>query len=55
LTYVQLLDEYFGKDEELDKAGAFLKAYLANKVSHDKQVTQRHVRWPLSQASQGEH
>eukprot|EP00775_Hariotina_reticulata_P002953 gene2953-3238_t len=27
-----LLDQYFGKDEELDQAGAFLKAYLHNKA-----------------------
>lgn len=28
----QLLDEYFGKDDELDPAGAFLKSYIANKA-----------------------
>jgi hypothetical protein len=29
---LQLLDEYFGRDNELDAAGAFLKSYLANKA-----------------------
>lgn len=29
---LQLLDEYFGKGEDLDPAGAFLKAYIANKA-----------------------
>jgi hypothetical protein len=29
---LQLLDEYFGKGEDLDPAGAFLKSYIANKA-----------------------
>lgn len=29
---MQLLEEYFGKDDELDPAGAFLKSYIANKA-----------------------
>lgn len=30
--FLQLLDEYFGKDEELTEADAFLKSFLANKA-----------------------
>lgn len=29
---LQLLDEYFGKGEDQDPAGAFLKSYIANKA-----------------------
>lgn len=29
---LQLLDEYFGKGDDLDPAGAFLKSYIANKA-----------------------
>jgi len=29
---LQLLEQYFGKDDELDPAGAFLKSYIANKA-----------------------
>lgn len=29
---LQLLDAYFGKDDNLDPAGAFLKSYLAKKA-----------------------
>lgn len=35
LCLLQLLDEYFGRDNELDAAGAFLKSYLANKAWKD--------------------
>lgn len=32
---LQLLDEYFGKEDELDPAGAFLKSFIANKAWKD--------------------
>ena len=34
----QLLEQYFGKDDELDPAGAFLKSYIANKAWKDNEA-----------------